>query len=208
MIRQVDSATTPVGGRPTGVAIVEDRAAIRRNVVLLIELTPGFRCAGSYPDMEEALRGIGQRGADVVLVDLILPGMSGTEGIRRLRRCCPQAAPVVFTVFDEDERVFDALCAGALGCLPKKTEPRALLASLAAVAAGGAAPIPPDVARRVLERLKRAPQEEMRLLGLLAEGHNSETAARDLHLTIDRVGRIARSVCSRLHASFRTESVR
>jgi DNA-binding NarL/FixJ family response regulator len=197
----------------TAVAVVEDRKAIRENVALLIQAAAGFRCAGSYASMEEALLEIGPRGPDVVLVDLVLPGMSGVDGIRLLRRRCPEACFVAFTVYDEDERVFDALCAGALGCLPKTTAARALLETLASVAAGAAAPMPANAARRVLEMFRRIPRpevppDEIRLLELLAGGHNHETATRELRLSRERVDRLARSVYERLHASFCTESVR
>ena len=192
--------------RETGVAIVEDRATIRESVALLIGSATGFRCVGSYASMEEALDRIDPRETDVVLVDLVLPGMSGAEGIRHLRERCPDASAVVFTVYDDDERVFDALCAGALGCLPKKTAPRVLLETIGVVAAGGAAPMPPEAARRILGLLERP--DEIRLTELLAAGHNHETAARELGSTPESVGRLARSVYERLHAAFRTKSVR
>lgn len=201
------AATTSPTGRQVSVAIVEDRATIRESVALLIEAAAGFRCAGSYSSMEEALERIGSEATDVVLVDLVLPGISGVEGIRLLRERCPRASALVFTVYEDDERVFDALCAGALGCLPKKTPPRLLLETLEVVVAGGVAPMPPDAARRVLELLEDAPPEEIRLLELLAEGHNHETAARELGSTSESVGRLARSIYGRLHSSSRTKSV-
>jgi DNA-binding NarL/FixJ family response regulator len=186
------------------VAIVEDRATIRESIALLIEAADGFRCAGSYPSMEEALDRIISEETDAVLVDLVLPGISGVEGIRLLRERCPDASAVVFTVYEDDERVFDALCAGALGCLPKKTPSALLLETLEAVVAGGAAPMPPDAARRALELLDDAPPDEVRLLELLAEGYNHETAAREIGSTPESMGRLARSIYRRLHESFRT----
>jgi len=198
---------TRLAGRSVGVAIVEDRTTIRESIALLIEAAAGFRCAGSYASMEEALERIASDETDAILVDLVLPGISGVEGIRLLRERCPAASAVVFTVYEDDERVFDALCAGALGCLPKKTPPRLLLETLEVVVAGGAAPMPPDSARRVLELLADAPPDEIRLLELLAEGHNHETAARELGSTSESVGRLARSIYGRLHSSSRTKSV-
>lgn len=214
MSRPGAAATTSPTGRQVSVAIVEDRATIRESVALLIESAAGFRCAGSYASMEEALERIGSEETDVVLVDLVLPGMSGVEGIGILRERWPAASAVVFTVYEDDERVFDALCAGALGCLPKKTPPGHLLETLDVVVAGGAAPMPPDAARRALDLLEDAhrpeapegaPPDEIRLLELLAEGHNHETAARELGSTPESVGRLARSVYERLHAAFRTK---
>ena len=217
MSGSVEPVTPAIAKRPTGVAIVEDRAAIRENVAMLIGSAVGFRCVGSFASMEEALEQIGRPCPDVVLVDLVLPGMSAVEGIGLLRDRWPGVAAVVFTVYEDDERIFDALCRGALGCLPKKTPPRVLLETLAEVAAGGAAPMPTDAARRLLQQFspKRllgmfegVPPAEIRLLELLAEGHNHETAARELGSTPRAVSRTVRSVYGRLHASFRTKSVR
>lgn len=215
MSRRGELATRSPTRRPTGVAIVEDRATIRESVALLIESATGFHCVGSYASMEEALERIGPPGTDVVLVDLVFPGMSGVEGIRLLRERCPEAAAVIFTVYDDDERVFDGLCAGAFGCLPKKTAPHVLLETIDVVAAGGAAPMPPEAARRVLDLLEwpcpealEGRPEEIRVMKLLAVGHNHETAAHELGSTPERVGRVARSVYERLHEAFRTKSVR
>jgi DNA-binding NarL/FixJ family response regulator len=190
------------------VAIVEDRTTIRESIALLIEAAAGFRCAGSYASMEDALARIGSETTDVVLVDLVLPGMSGVEGTGILRERCPGAAPLVFTVYEEDERVFDALCAGAFGCIPKKTAPHVLLGTIENVARGGAAPMPPDAARRALELMEGGRPDEMRLLELLAQGHNHDTAALELGSTPESVSRLARSIYERLHAAFRTKTVR
>jgi DNA-binding NarL/FixJ family response regulator len=200
-----------------GVAIVEGRLAIRENLALLIASAAGFRCAGRYAGTDQALAGIDPAATDVVLVDLALPGPSGVEAVRVLRERFPAIPSIVLTVYEDDERVFDAVCAGAVGCLPKKAPPRRTLEVLRAVSKGGGAPIPPDVAHRAARLCQRAPRthplgevspDELCLLELLAEGHNFGTAARELGVTPDRAGRLARSVCDRLHASFRTQLVR
>ena len=130
------------------VAIVEDERKFRDAVTMLIEGTEGFRCSGSYRSMEEALEKIERDLPDVVLMDIGLPGMSGIEGTRRLKERFPKMVLLAHTVYDDDERIFDALCAGASGYLLKKTPPARLLEGLHEAAKGGA-PMTPEVASRV-----------------------------------------------------------
>src|SRR5687768_9052224 len=125
--------------------------------------------------------GIARDVPDVVITDIGLPGLSGTEGIRLMRERHPSLPFIALTVYDDDEDVFDALCAGACGYLLKNTPPARLLESVQEVVAGGA-PMSPDVARRVvgLFREFRPPErsshqltpQEIVLLKLLTEGHS------------------------------------
>jgi len=202
--------------RTVAVAIVEDKATIREGISLLIEATSGFRCSGSFGSMEQALAGIEEDPPDVVLVDLVLPGMSGVEGIRRLSARHPELPLLVFTVYEDDDRVVEALRSGACGCLSKQTPPQHLLECLQAIAAGGAGSMPPDAARQLLDWMNRSvpPPEvgapsprEMQLLSLLANGHNYETAAAALGSSPGEVIRLAREVYRRLHACARADGV-
>lgn len=101
------------------VAIVEDREEIRRSLQQLIQTTDGYTVTGSYSSMEEAIPGVSQAMPDAVVIDIGLPGMSGIEGIRLLRARYPALAMMVLTVFDDDGRIFEAVCAGAQGYLLK-----------------------------------------------------------------------------------------
>src|SRR5204862_5617215 len=144
------------------------------------EGTEGFRCSGSYRSMEEALDQIERDLPDVVLMDIGLPGMNGIEGTRRLKECFPDLILLAHTVYDDDERIFDALCAGASGYLLKKTPPARLIEGLQEAVTGGA-PMSPEVARRVINlfRESRPPERadynltphETRLLKLLVDRH-------------------------------------
>src|SRR5581483_5850935 len=146
-------------------------------------------CVGSFRSMEEALAGIGRDLPHVALVDIGLPGMSGIEGIRLLRARYSDLALLVLSVYDDDERIFEALCAGASGYLLKHTAPARLLECLKEVVAGGA-PMSPEVARRVLQLFReiRPPERsdyqltahEKRLLKLLVEGQNFKAIAPQL----------------------------
>ena len=168
------------------VAIIEDQRKFREYLATLIDGSEGFRCPSSFRSMEEALDRIGYDLPDVALVDIGLPGMDGIEGIRILKERFPKLILLVHTVYDGDERIFDALCAGANGYLLKKTSPARLLESLREALAGGA-PMTPEVAHQVIKLFReiRPPEKrdeqltphEIRLLEMLSEGHNYETAA-------------------------------
>src|SRR5262245_24785200 len=108
------------------VAIVEDQREIREGLGALIDGTPGFRCIGRYRSMEDALAGV-RDPPHVVLMDIGLPGMSGIEGVRRLRERFPSLVVLMITVYGDDERIFEAICAGASGYLLKMTPPARLL---------------------------------------------------------------------------------
>ena len=120
------------------VAIVEDQRQIREGLALLIGGTEGFCCAGSFGSMEEALHRLGSRSPDVVLVDIGLPGISGIEGIRLLKERHSKVLFLALTVYRDDQRIFDAICAGARGYLLKNTPPARLLESIQEIVSGGA----------------------------------------------------------------------
>src|SRR2546425_366590 len=168
------------------VAIIEDERDIREGLALIIKATEGYQCTGSFRSMEEALEKIRLDLPDVVLADIGLPGMDGIQGIRLLKERHPNILALMLTVYDDDEMIFDALCAGACGYLLKKTPPVRLLEYLKEAVTGGA-PISPEIARRVVALFRDirpadrtdyqlTPHEE-RLLKLLVEGHNYTTAA-------------------------------
>jgi DNA-binding NarL/FixJ family response regulator len=122
-------------------------AEIGDGLAALINGTEGYCCTGAFRSMEQALAGIGASLPDIVLVDIGLPGMSGIDGIRFLKERYPALHFLILTIYDDDERIFEALCAGACGYLLKRTTPARLLESLKEVSEGGA-PISPEVARR------------------------------------------------------------
>jgi DNA-binding NarL/FixJ family response regulator len=176
----------------------------------------GYRCTGAFASMEEALKEIGKALPDVALVDLGLPGMSGIQGIRLLKQRHPDLHLVTLTVYDDDDRIFEALCAGATGYLLKKTAPERLLEGLREVMAGGS-PMSPEVARRVIKLFQqvRPPEHadyhltphESRLLKMLVEGHTYKTAAAELHSSIHAVSFHMRNIYSKLQVHSKSEAV-
>jgi DNA-binding NarL/FixJ family response regulator len=201
---------------PIRVAIVEDQREIRECLALLVNGTEGYTCTGSYRSMEEALEKIPRQLPDVLLSDIGLPGMSGIDGVRRLKELHPGLLVLMLTVYDDDERIFDAMCAGACGYLLKKTPPARLLASLEEVVAGGA-PMSPEVARRVIALFReiRPPDRadyhltphETRLLKLFVEGHNYKTAAAELKVSVNTINFHVRSIYDKLQVHSRSEAV-
>jgi DNA-binding NarL/FixJ family response regulator len=113
-----------------GVAIIEDQHDIREGLRVLSDGTPGFHCAGAYGSMEDALNGVARIRPDIAVVDIGLPGMSGIAGIHRLKQTHPGMLVLMLTVYDDDRRIFDAICAGACGYLLKTTPPAKLLERL------------------------------------------------------------------------------
>jgi DNA-binding NarL/FixJ family response regulator len=198
------------------VGIIEDQPKIREGLRALIDGTDGYRCVGVFSSMEEALAKLAQELPDVLLVDIGLPGMSGIEGTRRLKDLHPGMAVLVLSVYDDDRRIFDALCAGASGYLLKNTPPARLLESLREVMGGGA-PMSPDVARRVVALFReiRPPDQaghqltphEVRILALLVEGHNYKTAADELHVSVNTIRFHMRSIYEKLQVHSKSEAV-
>jgi DNA-binding NarL/FixJ family response regulator len=197
-------------------AIIEDQREIREGLALLIDATDGYRCTGSYRSMEEALARIGGELPDVALVDIGLPGMSGIEGIGILKQRHPTLQLLMLTVYDDDDRIFQALCAGATGYLLKKTPPARLLESLREAVEGGS-PMSPEVARKVVKLFRdvRPPKKadhdltphEIRILGMLVEGHNYKTAAVELGVSVNTIAFHVKHIYEKLQVHSKSEAV-
>jgi len=205
----------PISG-PVGVAIIEDHREFREYLAALINGTEGLKCTGSFRSVEDALARIAEDLPDVVLIDIGLPGMSGIEGIGVLKERHPGILLLTLTVYDDDERIIDALCAGASGYLLKKTQPARLVESVKEAAQGGA-PMSPEVARRVIRLFReiRPPERaehnltphEVRILKLLAEGHNYRTAASRLGVASSTINFHLQNIYQKLQVHSKTEAV-
>ena len=212
---QRDSTLAPKS-KVIKVAIVEDRREIREALVAIINGTEGFQCSAGFRTMEQALAEIGRDLPDVVLSDIGLPGMSGIEGIGLLKQRYPDMLLLMLTVYEDDERIFDALCAGACGYLLKRTSPAKLLESLREAVDGGS-PMSPEVARRVVELFRdfRPPEKadyqltphETRLLKLLVEGHTYKTAAAEVGVSINTISFHMKHVYEKLQVHSKSEAV-
>ena len=209
-------APPPIPAGIIRVAIIEDRSEIRAGLAMLIGGSDGFRCTGAFGSMEAALAAIGAQVPDVALVDIGLPGMSGIDGIQILKDRHPRLVLVMLSVYDDDERIFAALCAGATGYLLKKTPPARLLESIREAVSGGA-PMSPEVARKVIRLFRefRPPDRadfgltphETRLLRMLVDGHNYTTAAEALGVSVNTVSFHMKRIYEKLQVHSKSEAV-
>lgn len=212
--------TSTADSRPSDhvirVVIIEDIREVRDGLTMLINGTRGFACAGGYRTMEEALGGMQASRPDVILTDIGLPGMDGIEGTRILRERFPKIPIVALSVYEDDEKIFNAICAGASGYLLKNTPPARLLESLTEVVNGGA-PMSPDVARRVVTVFRefRPPDrasyhltpQEYELLKLMIDGHHYKTAADAMGISTNTVSFHLKHIYEKLQVHSKTEAV-
>lgn len=212
LLKKMSETTTT----PIKTAIIEDQDDIREGLASLIGFTDGFKCTGSYQSMEEALDRIKMNVPDVVLSDIGLPGMDGIQGIKILKEKYPNLLILMITVYDDDERIFDALCAGANGYLLKRTPPMRLMESLREAVDGGS-PMSPEVASKVIRLFReiRPPEtvdydltpHETRLLKLLVDGHNYNTAAKELKNSVNTVKFYIKRIYEKLQVHSKSEAV-
>ena len=197
------------------ILIVEDQRDLREGLQMLVNYTPGFKCVGAFRTMEAAVARVRQEMPDIVLTDIGLPGMDGIEGTRQLKENFPDLLVLVLTVYNDNEKIFDALCAGACGYLLKQTEPSELLKSLREAVTGGA-PMSPEVAAKVIKlfRETRPPEKadynltphEIRLLKMLTEGYNYVSAAEKLGISYNTLKFHVRNIYDKLQVHSQSEA--
>lgn len=198
------------------VAIVEDDRTTREGLGQLIGGSAGFSCTGFFRSVEDALARLDPL-TQVLLLDIHLPGMQGSVGVRVLREKHPHLQVVILTVFDEAERVFESICNGACGYLLKRTAPARLLEAIREAKDGGA-PMTPEIARQVIDLFRQSPPpppraqhglspREMQVLALLAEGYAYTNLAAQLDISVNTVRNHIRAIYEKLHVHSRTEAV-
>ena len=216
--------TKPIPGKktmttamnPITVALVEDDAGIRENLARLIDGAPGFRCVGVFATGEEALSRLRGLCPGVVLVDINLPQMSGIELVASLKASEPSLQFLMLTVYENSDKIFQALTAGASGYLLKRVPPGRLLEAIREVHEGGS-PMSASIARQVVQsfhRLGRAKAEsgnlsprEQEVLQMLAESFLYKEIADKLGLGKETVRTHVRHIYEKLHVRTRTEAV-
>ena len=202
--------------RPIGVAIVEDDTSLREGLGMLISGTPGYRLAGTFSSVESALASLPSGSPDVLLLDIHLPGMTGSEGVAPIRARNPSIQVLMLTVFVEEDKVFESICNGACGYLLKKTPPARLLEAIREAHEGGS-PMSPEIARKVITLFRkthapvspssRLTPHEVRLLKLLSDGHSYQSAGGQLDISINTVRNYIRSIYEKLHVHSKSEAV-
>jgi len=201
---------------PIRVSIVEDDEEIRANLSHRIGANGSFRVLSSYGNAEAALADLPQHSPDVVLMDINLPGVDGIECVRQLKPKMPEVQFVMLTVYEDNNRLFKSLVAGASGYLLKRTPPAKLLAAIREAHAGGS-PMTPQIARRVVQHFQQAPQpsselqkltpREQEVLDQLAKGFRYKEIVDNLHISPGTLHSYIRSIYNKLHVHSRTEAV-
>lgn len=202
--------------RPLRVAIVEDDRTTRDALATLIGGTVGYACVATYVSVEEALAWPDGPEPDVMLLDIDLPGISGSHGVRLFRERYPSMEVLMLTVYADEAKVFESICNGAVGYLLKKTRAPKLLEAIREAASGGA-PMSPEVARKVVTLFRKSPppepnadvltSQELRLLQLLADGHSYQAAGDRLTISVNTVRTYVRAIYDKLHVHSKSGAV-
>ena len=198
------------------VAIVDDDREVRDGIVLLINGTQNYRCVGAYGSAQEAVDRIPELDVQVVLMDINMPHMSGIECVVRLKNLQPSLQIMMLTSFEDDEKIFQSLVAGASGYLLKKTPPAKLLEAIEEIHHGGS-PMSNQIARKVVETFQSAgnaskdtvglTQREQEILSHLAKGYRYKEIADALFISVETVRTHLRNIYEKLHVRSRTEAV-
>mgnify|MGYP001794485951 CR=1 FL=1 len=193
------------------VSIIEDDDDIRDSLSIIINGAPDYCCSGSYEDAESAISEIATQQPDVVLMDIELPGMSGIECVKVLRESLPDADILMLTVHEDDDIVFESLCAGACGYLTKNTPPVKLLEAIREVHEGGA-PMSTNIARMVISSFKKESRHglsdrEREVLALLCKGKSYKMIADDLCISSNTVRSHIKSIYRKLEVTSSSQAV-
>ncbi|MCI0692746.1 response regulator transcription factor [candidate division KSB1 bacterium] len=199
------------------VIIVEDNDTIREGLSALINGTEGFRCVATYSNCESLLKHLEDLSPDILLMDIVLPGMSGIDGVKQIKQINPDFNILMLTIYGENDLVFEALCAGACGYLLKNTPAARLLEAIKEAHAGGS-PMSPSIARKVVSLLQQknllAPSaesilttREREILNALSQGNNYQAIAESLFISVSTVRFHIRNIYQKLHVQTQSEAV-
>lgn len=200
------------GMAPIRVAIIDDDRSLRDSLSRIVDAAEGFRCVGAYHRVEEALPGLRSCEADVLLLDIQLPGIPGDQAIESLCAQCPEMRILMLTVFSDRDRVFTSICNGAHGYLIKSTPPAKLLDAIRAAAEGGS-PLSPEIARHMVSLFQKTgpttplTNQEHRLMVWLAEGYSYQAAAEKMKVSVNTVRNYVRGIYEKLHVHSKSEAV-
>jgi DNA-binding NarL/FixJ family response regulator len=200
---------------PIQVAVVEDDEEFRADLASRIGRTPRFRFVRGYPDAESALADLPSRHPDVVLMDINLPGRDGIACVQQLKAAMPAAQFLMLTVYEDGDRLFRSLMAGANGYLLKRTPPEKLLAAIQEVHEGGA-PMSREIARRMVQHFQEVPKaapevqnlhpREKQVLEQLAKGYLYKEIENNLHMSEGTLRTFICKIYEKLHVHSRTEA--
>ena len=199
------------------VALFEDNKKLRESLVQLINSAEDMICTGAFADANKLIHNMPQANPDVVMMDINMPGISGIEGVKMIKENFPGIHILMQTVFDDNDKIFAAICAGASGYMLKKTPPQKMIEAIRETYQGGA-PMTPSVAVKVLEMFRlqtktdknefiALSEREREILGLLVKGKSYKAIASDCFISIDTVSTHVRHIYEKLHVHSKSEAV-
>jgi DNA-binding NarL/FixJ family response regulator len=198
------------------VGIIEDNHALRQSLEQLFNKTAGMKCVVSLGNLMNVVTDIGKAVPDVILMDIGLPNISGIEGVRTVKSNFPQVQVLMFTVFEDDDKIFDAIRTGASGYLLKKTPPEEILEAVRELNNGGA-PMSPVIARKVIQAFQAKPSSitedyqltarESEILYSLVDGLSYKKIAEKYFLSIHTVRTHICNIYEKLHVNSKSQAV-
>ena len=198
------------------IAVVEDNPALRASLVSLFDKTEGMRCVASLNNLLNVVSEVGSALPDIILMDIGLPNISGIEGVRTVKTHFPAIQILMFTVFDDDEKIFDAIRAGASGYLLKKTPPDEIVQAVRELSLGGA-PMTSSIARRVIQSFQAAPAtlvedyrltvRENEILYSLVDGLSYKKIAGKYCVSISTIRTHICNIYNKLHVNSKAQAV-
>ncbi len=201
---------------PITLAIVEDNDKIREGLEVLINSSPECSCVATYETAEDALKYLPGKKPDVVLMDIGLPGMSGIECVEELKKKLPEVQVMMLTVYEDDDRVFKSIVAGATGYLLKNTMPADLFEAIRDLHNGGS-PMSNVIARKVVQAFKQIgdsskdlenlSDRENEILSSVAKGYRDKEVAEKFYISVETVRKHLRNIYQKLHVRSRTEAI-
>ena len=198
---------------PIKIVIFEDNDRLRESLVALFKGMDEYEVTGDYNNCNDAATIARVYKPDVVLMDIDLPGESGIKGVFKIKESYPQSAIIMYTVFEDDEKLFQCLCAGANGYLLKKTAPSKLIDAIEEVIQGGA-PMSPSIARKVLNSFQHGKSNryhlstrEVEVLNLLTKGYSTKMIAAELKISFDTARYHLKNIYNKLHVNCGKEAI-
>jgi len=196
------------------IIIFEDNDRLRESLAYLLQSIPEYEVVANYSHCRDAVNITRVYKPNVVLMDIDMPGESGIRGVSLVKEANPDTAVIMYTVFEDDEKLFQCLCAGASGYLLKKTPPEKLFEAIREVMEGGA-PMSPIIAKKVIERFQpvkptnryNLSEREMQVLQLLSKGHSTKTIADKLGIAFNTVRIHLNNIYAKLHVNCGKEAI-
>ena len=199
------------------VAIFEDNSNLRRGLFNLLESNDGFVCAGAFGNCERVIENIEESLPDVILMDIELPGINGIEAVKKIRGTYPDLKIMMETIFEDDEKIFQSICAGANGYILKTTPPAEILKAIKEIHEGGSA-MSPIIATKVLRMFKNTVSgetddsyqlsgREKEILKYLVEGMSYKMVAANCFISIETVNSYIKNIYKKLQVHSKSEAV-